>query len=81
MRQTRREFMKTVGGAALGSGVLLAGGHRLAQAAPKGVPSDPVKIGIICFMSGIAAPVGEPGWRASQIWAEDANAAGGILGR
>ena len=81
MKQTRREFMKTVGGATLGSGLMLAGGHRLAEARPKGVPSDPLKIGIICFLSGIAAPVGEPGWRATQIWVDDCNAAGGILGR
>lgn len=81
MKKTRREFITMVGGAALGSGVMLAGGGRVAQAGPKGVPSDPIKIGIICFLSGIAAPVGEPGWRATQIWVDDCNAAGGILGR
>lgn len=82
MKKTRREFMKTVGGAALGSGLMLAGGGRMVHAKPpKGVPSDPIKVGIICFLSGVAAPVGEPGWRATQIWVDDCNAAGGILGR
>jgi branched-chain amino acid transport system substrate-binding protein len=81
MKKTRREFMKMVGGTALGSGVMLAGSGKVARAAPKGVPSEPIKIGIICFLSGIAAPVGEPGWRATQIWVDDCNAVGGILGR
>jgi len=70
-----------VGGAALGSGVMLAARGKAAQAKPKGVPSEPIKVGVICFMSGIAAPIGEPGWRATQIWVDDCNAAGGILGR
>lgn len=33
MDKSRRDFLKTVGGAALGSGVLLAGGYKIARAA------------------------------------------------
>ncbi len=81
MKKTRREFIKMAGAGALGSGVMLAGLGKAAQAKSKGVPSEPIKVGVICFLSGIAAPVGEPGWRATQIWVDDCNAAGGILGR
>jgi branched-chain amino acid transport system substrate-binding protein len=82
MEKTRREFMKMTGGAALGSGLVLGGLGRAAHAKPpKGVPSKPVKIGVVCPLSGAAAALGEAGWRATQIWADRVNAAGGILGR
>ncbi|MEX1351336.1 MAG: twin-arginine translocation signal domain-containing protein, partial [Desulfobacterales bacterium] len=32
MEKTRRGFMKTIGGATLGAGLLLAGGRKIAQA-------------------------------------------------
>lgn len=39
MAKTRREFLKMAGGAALGSGILLAGGHKIAQASSgSGIP-------------------------------------------
>jgi N-acyl homoserine lactone hydrolase len=34
MEKTRREFMRTIGGATLGAGLLLASGHKIAQAWP-----------------------------------------------
>ena len=82
MKKTRREFVKLVGGAALGAGVILAGrGKAMAQTkVPKGVPDEPVKIGALVGTGIIAVPC-TAGWRATQIWADWVNAGGGILGR
>jgi branched-chain amino acid transport system substrate-binding protein len=81
--KTRREFVKLVGGAAVGTAAVLAAGPiGKAIAAPaKGVPSDPVKIGVLPILTGIAGVPGTAGQRATQIWAEKVNAEGGILGR
>ena len=84
MEKTRRDFVKLLGGAALGAGVMLAGkGKASAQAkAPlKGVPSDPVKIGVMPGLTGVIAVPGTAGWRATQMWTDEVNASGGILGR
>jgi branched-chain amino acid transport system substrate-binding protein len=84
MEKTRRDFVKLLGGAALGAGVMLAGkGKAGAQAKVplKGVPSDPVKIGIMPVLVGVAGVPGVAGQRAAEIWLEQTNAAGGILGR
>ncbi len=86
MKRTRREFIKMTGGTVLGSGLVLAGRSKSSHASPpskplKGIPSTPLKIGVIAPLSGTAAFLGEAGWRATQIWADDCNAAGGILGR
>ena len=83
MGKTRREFVKLVGGVAVGTGMLLAGrGKAEAQAKPaKGVPSGPVKIGVMPGLSGVIAVPGTAAWRTTQMWAEETNAAGGILGR
>lgn len=81
--KTRREFVKLVGGAAIGTAAVLAAGPvGKAIAAPaKGVPSNPVKIGVIPILTGIAGVPGMAGLRGTQIWAEKVNAEGGILGR
>ncbi|MGZ3568427.1 MAG: ABC transporter substrate-binding protein, partial [Thermodesulfobacteriota bacterium] len=83
MEKTRREFVKLVGGAALGAGVMLAGrGKAGAQAKPlKGVPSEPVKIGVLPILAGVGGVPGLAGLRGAQIWLEETNATGGILGR
>ena len=83
MEKTRREFVKLVGGAALGAGVILAGkGKARAQTAPaKGVPTEPVKIGAMPGLTGVIGVTGTAAWRAAQIWTDEVNAAGGILGR
>ncbi len=79
MAASRREFLKTAGAAAavgaLGFPVVAR-----AQARP-GVPSDPVKIGILAIRAGIAAPVGTAGLRGTEWWTERVNKSGGILGR
>src|SRR5262247_2461549 len=79
MATTRREFLKVAGGAAAAGAVGFPAVAR-AQAKP-GVPSDPVKIGILAIRAGIAAPVGAAGLRGTEWWADRVNKAGGILGR
>ena len=63
--------------------MLLAGrGKAQGQAKPaKGVPSGPVKIGVMPGLSGVIAVPGTAAWRTTQMWTEETNAAGGILGR
>src|SRR6266704_1316207 len=79
MAASRREFLKTAGAAAA-VGALGFPAVARAQARP-GVPSDPVKIGVLAIRAGIAAPVGTAGLRGTEWWAERVNKAGGILGR
>jgi len=83
MEKTRREFVKLVGGAALGAGVMLAGRDKArAQAKTfKGVPPEPVKIGVLPILAGVGGVPGLAGLRGAEIWLEQANATGGILGR
>src|SRR4030095_7499126 len=77
MATPRREFLGMAGGAA---GAIALPRAARAQARP-GVPSDPVKIGILAIRAGIAAPVGAAGLRGTEWWVERVNKAGGILGR
>src|SRR4030067_386775 len=83
MEKTRREFVKLVGGAALGAGVILAGkGRASAQTIPaKGAPSEPIRIGVMPGLTGVIGVPGTAAWRTTQIWADEVNASGGILGR
>jgi branched-chain amino acid transport system substrate-binding protein len=78
MATSRREFLRVAGAAAAGAVGFPAVAR--AQARP-GVPSDPVKIGVLTIRAGIAAPVGTAGLRGTEWWAERVNKAGGILGR
>lgn len=80
MSTSRRQFLKGMGAAAFGGGVLGAPAVLRAQAR-RGVPATPVKIGVLAIRAGVAAPVGAAGQRAVEWWAERANRAGGILGR
>src|SRR3989338_6303387 len=77
MATTRRDFLKVAGGAAAAVGFPAVA---RAQARP-GVPTDPVKIGILAIRAGIAAPVGAAGLRGTEWWADRVNKSGGILGR
>jgi branched-chain amino acid transport system substrate-binding protein len=79
MTTTRRAFLTGVS-AAVSAG--LATGPRRLSAQPKpGVPSEPLRIGVLAIRAGVAAPVGAAGLRATEWWAERVNKAGGILGR
>ena len=79
MATTRRDFLTMVGGAAA-AGMVAAPAVARAQA-KKGVPTDPVRIGVVAIRAGIAAPVGTAGLRGTEWWADRVNKAGGILGR
>ena len=78
MTTSRREFLKAAGAAAAGAVVSPAVARAQAK---KGVPKEPVKIGVIAIRAGIAAPVGMAGLRGTAWWADRVNKAGGILGR
>ena len=79
MNSHRRAFVKGAGAFSVAAAV---GFPTVARAqAKKGVPSDPVKIGVLAIRAGIAAPVGAAGLRGTEWWAERVNKAGGILGR
>jgi len=47
----------------------------------RGVPKEPLKIGLLNPISGGAAPLGDPGVKGAQLGAEIINEMGGILGR
>jgi len=82
MERERRDFLKTAGTGVLGAGAIaLLGGPKVYASAAKGVPKEPVKIGIMGFQAGVAAVPGIAGIRAAEIWADQVNEAGGILGR
>ena len=78
MITSRREFLKAAGAAAAGAVVSPAVARAQAK---KGVPKEPVKVGVIAIRAGIAAPVGMAGLRGTAWWADRVNKAGGILGR
>lgn len=82
MKKNRREFLKTAGFGVLSVGAAAVVGSQKVFASPaKGVPDKPVKIGIMGFQAGVAAVPGVAGIRAAQIWADQVNQDGGILGR
>lgn len=82
-RRTRRDFLKIAGAAALGAGAILAESEKSSPhaAVPESLQKQPVKIGVMIFEKGIAAILGVAAWRACQIWRDQINADGGILGR
>jgi branched-chain amino acid transport system substrate-binding protein len=52
-----------------------------ADLAPAAVAAEPITIGFAEALTGSLAVVGKSGLLAAQIWAEDVNAKGGLLGR
>jgi branched-chain amino acid transport system substrate-binding protein len=70
---TRRGVNTGIGAAVLSPA--LAGGRALAQGA------GPIKIGFGMALTGPLAPNGQQALLGSQIWAEEVNAKGGLLGR
>ena len=69
MRIQRRTFGKLAAGAAVGI------------AAPAIAQNKPLTIGFSMNLTGPLAPNGKAALLASQIWEEDINAKGGLLGR
>src|ERR1700751_3553088 len=64
----------------LWSGALLAAGL-LFSAAPGARAADPITIGLGMALTGGLAPSGKAALLAMQIWEEQVNARGGLLGR
>jgi branched-chain amino acid transport system substrate-binding protein len=63
----------------LGAAVLAAG--LAAAPAPASAQSEPIKIGFSMALTGPLAPNGKQALLGAQIWAEEINANGGLLGR
>jgi len=80
MQTTRRNFLKVVGATAVG-GRFLGTPAVIHPQTRKGVPTEPVKIGVLTIRAGVAAPVGTAGLRGIEWWTERLNKDGGILGR
>ncbi len=77
MRRLKRLFRRTCLAAALAAGAALALSPP-AQAAPSG---KPITIGFSMALTGGLAANGKAALLAMQLWAEQTNAAGGLLGR
>src|SRR6266487_3485538 len=61
--------------------VLLAAALLVWTAPPPASAAEPITIGLGMALTGGLAVVGKSGLLAMQIWAEDVNAKGGLLGR
>jgi branched-chain amino acid transport system substrate-binding protein len=61
--------------------LLFAASAASAQTAPKAPGGEPITIGFSMALTGSLAVNGKSGLLAMQIWAEDTNAKGGLLGR
>ncbi len=64
-----------------GAGWVAAALISLAVAAPSARAADPIKIGLSMELTGNLASGGTQSLRAMQIWEQDINAKGGLLGR
>jgi branched-chain amino acid transport system substrate-binding protein len=67
--------------AAAFAALLFAAPVASAQTAPKAPSGEPITIGFSMALTGSLAVNGKSGLLAMQIWAEDQNAKGGLLGR
>ena len=67
--------------AALLAGLLIAASLASAQTTPPAPSGEPITIGFSMALTGSLAVNGRSGLLAMQIWAEDQNAKGGLLGR
>jgi branched-chain amino acid transport system substrate-binding protein len=71
--------MSTVTRRALGAGAALLATLSLAPAAA--LAADPIKLGMSLALTGTGAPAGKMLQAAIEIWRDDVNAKGGLLGR
>lgn len=88
---SRREFLKIAGSGIVGLAIGMAAGYGIGTqtAAPKakkgagfpGVPSKPLKIGFMYFMSGPFGTYGNMASAGLEIARDEINSRGGILGR
>src|SRR5262245_51126730 len=80
----RRSFLNnlgvTIGAAAATASAVVPASAQVAK--PKGnIPSTPLKLGHMTFLTGPAAVLGEPSLKGHLLAAEEINAQGGILGK
>src|SRR4051794_21231064 len=73
----RRTAMGMLSAGAMATGAMATGAMRTAIAAD----AEPIRIGFAEALTGSLAAVGKSGILAMQIWTEDVNAKGGLLGR
>jgi branched-chain amino acid transport system substrate-binding protein len=74
-RVTRRGVAGAVGAAAIAAALAAAPAPAAAQS------NEPIKIGFSLALTGPLAPNGKQALLGAQIWAEEVNAKGGLLGR
>src|SRR6266567_4407025 len=74
LKHLRERILAWLGAAALGA-------FALALGASPGQAADPLRIGFGMALTGPLAPNGKAALLAAQIWEEDINAKGGLLGR
>ena len=78
---SRRKFLKYMGATAVSVGAL-GGGTKAIGQAKKPIPTTPIKIAAVSFLTGAAAaPFGIPGDNTYKMLADFINKEGGILGR
>ena len=75
---TKVHFSKSIRAFLVATCVLISS---LVLAVPPTVGNDPIKIGFGMALTGALASAGKAALLSMQIWAEDVNAAGGLLGR
>src|SRR5215467_2192201 len=79
----RRSFLNNLGvtiGAAAATAAVVPASAQVAK--PKGnIPSTPLKLGHMTFLTGPGAVLGEPSLKGHLLAAEEINAQGGILGK
>ncbi len=74
-RVTRRDVAGGIGAVVLAAGIALAPGIATAQS------GQPIKIGFSMALTGPLAPNGKQALLGAEIWQEEVNAKGGLLGR
>ncbi len=76
MHRSKRRWMSRAGAVALATAVALA-----SWLAPAAHAQQPIKIGFSMTLTGGLAPAGKAALIAMEIWRDDVNAKGGLLGR
>ena len=69
------------GAVGIGAALLVAGGLAAAPAPTSAQSGEPIKIGFSLALTGPLAPNGKQALLGDEIWAEQINAKGGLLGR
>jgi hypothetical protein len=65
MALSRRAFLRVVGAVVVGGNAFGAPAVIQAQTR-RGIPTQPLKIGLLAIRTGVAAPVGAAGWGTSH---------------